>query len=348
LKEYIKEAIRRGDIAPGARLPSENLLVRQFGVSRHTARQAMMDLAKEGVVYRQQGKGTFCSHPKMAGRGKIAVLTTYLSDYIFPGIIRGVEEVVTAAGYGLILANTNNHKAKEAQCVVSLIKDQIAGLIVEPTKSAEKNVNLAYYKELERRSIPYIMVNAAYPDLDSAYVVMDDEGGGYVVTNYLLRLGHRRIAGIFKMDDLQGIHRRRGFIRALAEYGMVAEADLLGGYGTGQWRAEPYQFARRILQGARRPSAIVCYNDQIALQVLDAVRDQGLRVPDDVSLTGYDDSALAVASEVKLTTVRHPKAEMGRRAAAVLLDMMDGRGKQTRFVYRPELVLRSSCRRVGD
>jgi len=347
LKEYIKDVIRRGGIAPGARLPSENSLVQQFGVSRHTIRQAMGGLEKEGLVYREQGRGTFCAYPNKTRIGKIAVLATYISDYIFPGIIRGVDEVISAAGYGLILANTNNDKAKEAECLDSIIKDEVVGLVVEPTKSAKGNVNFAYYRELEIRNIPYVMVNAVYPDLDPAYVVMDDEQGGYVATSYLLQLGHRRIAGIFKADDLQGVSRQAGFVRALAEFGIAPEADLVSNYETEELYVYPYQFARRILQRPERPSAIVCYNDQIALQVLDAVRDEGLRVPDDVSLIGYDDSTLAVASEVKLTTIRHPNAEMGRQAARLLLDMLTDRSRKPHFVYRPELVLRSSCRLVG-
>jgi GntR family transcriptional regulator of arabinose operon len=346
LKEYLKDAIRRGDIVPGAQLPSENSLVQSFAISRHTVRQAIGELENEGLVYREQGKGTFCAYPERARAGKVAVLTTYISDYIFPSMIGGIEEVLSGAGYSLILANTNNDKAKEAQCLEALLKDEIVGLLMEPTKSARENVNSAYYRELERREIPYLMLNAAYSELDSAYVVMDDEAGGYVATNYVLQLGHRLVAGIFKADDLQGVNRQAGFTKSLAEFGIAPQPDLLGNYETEELESYPYQFARRILRRPERPSCIVCYNDQIALHVLQGVRDEGLRVPEDVSLVGYDDSSLAVASEVKLTTIRHPKAEMGRQAARLLLGMLAARMDKPRFVYQPELVVRSSCRQV--
>lgn len=344
LKEYLKDAIRRGEIVPGARLPSENSLVQQFGISRHTVRQAVGELENEGLVYREQGRGTFCAHPEKVRAGKIAVVTTYISDYIFPAMIGGIEEVTSGAGYSIILANTNNDKAKEAQCLEVLLKDDAVGVLIEPTKSARENVNSPYYRELERRGIPYLMLNAVYPELDPAYVIMDDEAGGYVITNYVLQLGHRVVAGIFKADDRQGVGRQAGFARALGEFGL--QPDALGNYETEERDFYPYQFARRVLQRPGRPSCIVCYNDQIALQVLQGIRDEGLRVPEDVSLVGYDDSSLAVASEVKLTTVRHPKAEMGRQAARLLLGMLAGRVGKPRLRYPPELVVRSSCRRV--
>jgi len=346
LKEYLKDAIRRGKISPGAQLPSENTLVQQFAVSRHTVRQAIGELENEGLVYREQGRGTFCAFPEKAKAGKIAVVTTYISDYIFPAMIGGIEEVTSGAGYSLILANTNNDKVKEAQCLEVLLNDDIVGFLIEPTKSVKENVNSHYYRELEKRGIPYLMLNAVYPELDPAYVIMDDEAGGYVITNYVLQLGHRLVAGIFKADDRQGVNRQAGFERALAGAGLTPSGDLVGNYETEERDFYPYQFARRVLQQAARPSCIVCYNDQIALQVLQGIRDEGLRVPEDISLVGYDDSSLAVASEVKLTTIRHPKAEMGRQAARLLLGMLAERMDKPRFVYPPELVVRSSCRQV--
>ncbi|AOQ23633.1 Arabinose metabolism transcriptional repressor [Moorella thermoacetica] len=344
LKEYLKEMIRRGDIAPGEQLPSENALVQQFSLSRHTVRQAIGELENEGWVYREQGRGTFCAYRGKASGRTIAVLTTYISDYIFPAIIRGIEEILSAAGYTLVLANTSNDKNKEAQCLENLINQDIAGLIVEPTKSARENINLAYFAELEKKHIPYLMLHAVYPELDAAYIIMDDQKGGYLATKYLLQLGHREVAGIFKADDLQGVKRQAGFMAALAEYGVTIKQGFLGNYETEQLYSFPYQFTRNLLQKTNRPSAIVCYNDQIALQVLEAIRHEGLKVPEDISLVGYDDSSLAVASEVKLTTIKHPKAEMGRQAARLLIDMLEGRMEKPRLVYEPELVVRSSCR----
>lgn len=344
LKEYLKEQMRLGKIATGNQLPSENMLAKQFTLSRHTVRQALGDLENEGFVYREQGRGTFCSPRNRNGGGRtIAVLTTYISEYIFPGVIRGIEEILSAAGYTLVLATTGNDKVKEAVCLENLLNQDIAGLIIEPTKSAGENVNLKYYQELERRRIPYLMFHATYPELDPAYILMDDEKGGYMATQYLLQLGHREIAGIFKTDDLQGVRRQAGFLAALSAYNISIKPEYLGNYDTEQLSSYPYQFTRGLLQRTNGPTAIVCYNDQVAIKILEAVREEGIKIPDQLSIISYDDSMLAVASEVKLTTIKHPKAEMGRQAARFIIDMLEGRMERPRLVYQPELIIRTSC-----
>jgi GntR family transcriptional regulator of arabinose operon len=343
LKEYLKDLINRGEINPGDQMPSENVLAKQFSMSRHTVRQALGAMENEGLIYREQGRGTFCSTRSKTNGRTIAVVTTYISEYIFPSVIRGIEEVLSAAGYTLMLANTWNDKNKEAQVFENLLNQDIAGFIIEPTKSARENINAKYFQEIERRRIPYLMINAMYPELDPAYIVMDDEKGGYMATQYLLQLGHREIAGIFKSDDMQGVKRQAGFISALNAYNIAVRPEFLGNYETEQQKSYPYQFAKGLLQRANGPSAIVCYNDQIAIRILEAVREEGIKIPDQLSIISYDDSSLAVASEVKLTTIKHPKAEMGRQAARLIIDMLEGRMDKPRLVYQPELIIRTSC-----
>lgn len=335
--------MKRGAITPGNQLPSENMLAEEFKISRHTVRKALSDLENEGLIYREQGRGTFCAYPAAAEGKTVAVVTTYISEYIFPAVIRGIEEVLSAAGCFLLLASTGNAKSKEARCLENLLQQKIAGLIIEPTQSARENDHLKYYRELEARGIPYLMLHAYYPELDPAYVVMDDEKGGYLVTRHLLELGHRRIAGIFKADDQQGVKRRAGYLKALTEWGIAPQPELIGGYETEELYSYPYQFTRKVLQQSSPPTGMVCYNDQVALFVLEALREEGVKVPEEFSLLSFDDSHLAVASEVKLSSIRHPKETMGRQAARFILDMIENKGYKPRLVYQPELILRASC-----
>lgn len=346
LKDYIKNQIIRGNLLPGEKLTSENTLASQFKLSRHTVRQALGELENEGFINREKGRGTFCNRSRKTNAQNIAVLTTYISDYIFPTIIRGIEEILSNAGYNLILANTNNDKSKEAQCLENFLNQRIDALIIEPTKSALDNSNLSYYHELEAKGIPYLMINAFYPDLEPAYLIMDDIQGAALAANHLLQLGHRRIAGIFKIDDLQGIKRQTGFLSALKEFDIPETSTLIGHYTTEQIRSYPYQFIRNLLQKDLPPTAVVCYNDQIALEVLEAIRNEGLKVPDDISIVGYDDSSLATATEIKLTTVKHPKAKMGRQAAHNIIEMLTGQIEKPSFIYPSELIVRSSCRNI--
>jgi GntR family transcriptional regulator of arabinose operon len=204
-------------------------------------------------------------------------------------------------------------------------------------------VDYGFFRELEKKGVPLLFLHATYPELDSPSILMDDEQGGYTATQYLLQLGHRRIAGIFKSDDLQGIRRQAGFERAMQEYQCEVDPSLIGNYETKQLVSFPYQFTLDLIKKKDPPTAIVAYNDQIALKAIEAIRDEGLGVPEDISIVGYDDSHLATAAEVKLTTIRHPKEEMGQHAARTMIGMIESRVENPSFVYAPELVVRTSC-----
>jgi len=342
--EYFKALIKSGDIAFSNKILSESEIALKFKVSRHTVRQALMQLERENYIYKEQGRGAFCCYKETRNEKKnIAVLTTYISNYIFPPIISGIEEVLSSLGYTLTLFNTNNEKQKEGEYLSKIIDSDTVGLIIEPTMSALENINLELYKELDKRKLPYIMINAKYDEIDPAYVVIDDIEGGYILTKYLIQMGHRNIAGIFKNDDIQGVNRRLGYMKAMREFKLDIPNEYFGNYGTGQEAFIPYEFANNLLRRGNRPSAIVCYNDQIAFYVLQAARDAGLKVPEDISIVGYDDSDIATATELKLTTVGHPKAEMGKRAARFLINMIEKENERPYYTYKPELIVRNSA-----
>ena len=351
LKQEILSWIHSGRLKPNDQIPSEHEIAEMFQVSRQTVRQTLGELEQEGWLHRIQGKGTFVSSPDLH-RGPnlqtIGILTTYISDYIFPSIVRGAESALRKRGYRLLLASTDNDKAKERECLQMMMSHPLSGLIIEPTKSAEGNPNVNYYLALEYRNIPYVMINERYPGMDCACIKVDDEAGCFAATEHLIRLGHRRLAGFFKMDDLQGVYRFKGFLRAHREYQIPLMPDLMVHYRTEEKNVKPYECALSMLQRDDRPTAFVCYNDELAVQLLEAIRHVGLNVPQDVSIVGFDDSPLATATEVKLTTVTHPKAEMGSQAAEMLLDFIEKRraDQPEMVVHKPELVVRGSTGKI--
>jgi GntR family transcriptional regulator of arabinose operon len=353
VKEKITGWITSGKVKPGEKIYSENELVKMFGVSRHTIRQAVGDLVHEGWLYREQGAGTFCSLPKKQveqqsptdnTNGKnIGVITTYISDYIFPSIIRGIESYLTTHGYTLTLACTDNDVEKEKQCLQAMLTRNIDGLIVEPTKSSNYNPNIQYYLELEQHNIPYLMINAFYSQLVPPHIIMNDELGGFMATEHLINLGHRKIVGLFKTDDLQGVNRMQGFIRAFREHEITFFPDMVITYSTEDKDQKVLNQLKRFFTSDTRPTAIVCYNDQLAISVLNILRDLEINVPEDVSIVGYDDSFLADATEVKLTSIKHPKMDMGIEAAKWIVDTVEGNNSNSQsIVYKPELVIRNS------
>lgn len=343
--DFYKKYITDNNLNDGELLPSESKVADDFNFSRDTVRRALDQLEKNGVVNRQRGKGTFYKDPKNIVKEKrIAVITTYLSNYIFPNIISGIEEVVSSKHYTLNLANTDNDPNKERKHLRKVIDNEIDGLIIEPTKSAVDSHNMDLYRELKEKNIPFVMLNAYYRELDPSYAIVNDYKGGYKATQYLLQLGHKNIAGIFKEDDLQGVYRLKGFKKALSDYGIDPEAADVGTYITSQNSSYPYHCMDKMLSHKNKPSAVVCYNDEIAVDVVKAILDNNLKVPDDISVVSYDDSILATATNIKLTSVRHPKEELGRHAARLLFNMLEIGVEKPRFLYNPELVVRDSCK----
>ncbi|WP_379135111.1 GntR family transcriptional regulator [Paenibacillus sp. sgz500958] len=349
LKLELLSWIQNGVLKPDDQTPSEHEIAAQFGMSRQTVRQALGELEKEGWLYRLQGKGTFVARQDtrpLQQSSMVGMMTTHISDYIFPHIVRGAEARLRSGGYSMMLSSTDNDKDKERENLELLLGQPFKGLIIEPTKSAQGNPNLPLYLSLEIHRIPFIMINERYPELHCPCLKLDDEAGGFMAAEHLIELGHREIAGFFKTDDLQGANRLKGFIRAFHKHRLPLGPETITHYTTEQKQTLPYMAALAMLRQPKRPTAFVCYNDELAVLLLEAARQTGLSVPDDLSIIGFDDSSLATATEVKLTSISHPKQEMGVQAANLLIEMMENRSSDTPkdVIYKPEIVVRGSTK----
>jgi GntR family transcriptional regulator, arabinose operon transcriptional repressor len=347
VKNYIKHLLMDGTVSYGEKLPSEYELIAKFNVSRHTIRKAFAELSNTGYIYKKQGKGTFSSYkhnekPKQI----IAVLSTFISSFVFPSIIAGIEEILSDEGYMMLLSNTNNTKEKEAQFLTNILGYNVVGMIVEPAKSAIGNPNLKLFNEIHKGNIKTVFINSVYEDFSSPYVLLDDIKGGFIVTEYLIQLGHRKIACIMKTDDKQGIDRSNGMVSAMQKYNVSPMPEFIGSYDTHSMYEAPYILAQSLMRKSDRPTAVFCYNDQCALMVIQAIHDSGLSVPNDISVVGYDDSLELVQGNMKLTTVSHPKKEMGKQAAKFLVEMLNGRLDFPQKIFQPELIVRTSCHNV--
>lgn len=348
LMEQLKEEIISGKIQPGQKLPSENELSQRYSLSRHTVRKALAILEQDGYVEAFHGKGTFCSEIMRHTRTSknIAVVTTYISDYIFPRLIQGMDNVLSRAGYSIVLKNTGNSRQKEARCLEELLQKDIDGLIIEPSKSQMVCRHQNLYRNFETYNIPYIFIQGIYAEMtDRPHILMDDAQGGYLLTKYLTDLGHRRIAGIFKADDVQGIQRHKGYVRGLQEAGIPYNPDDVIWFHTEDRRVKPSLAVEMMVKNRGVPEGIICYNDQIAAQVIEALENKGIRVPEDVSVTGYDNSLYAQRG-VGITTITHPQERLGEMAAELILEKINGVSEEDSQVERlicPELVVRGSC-----
>ena len=321
----LRSGIQQGLYESGKKLPSENELAEQTGYSRQTIRQAMSILESEGLTERIRGSGTYVksARPRRARTNNIAVVTTYIGEYIFPAILQGISGALSEKGYTPLLSATQNRVDIEREVLKSLMQKPIDGIIVEGTKTALPNPNIELYEEIEKQGIPVVFINGYYADLKQPiYVVMNDREGGRLACEALLKEGHRHIAGFFKIDDIQGHRRYAGYAEALVKAGLGVEDDHVLWYTTESRDLLIHNSAAEVLRGC---SAAVCYNDETALLAIQACKEE------DVSWVSFDQSIYARMPEAPLRSLGNPKEVLGRLAAEKLICLLNG-GKETSVV----------------
>ena len=346
--ESLRHDIATGRYQDGEALLTEVELKNKFGVSRQTIRQAISLLENDGLVLRRRGSGTYVNHGARKHNGvlSVGVITTYITDYIFPSIVRGIEEVLSAENSIMSLSATYNRADHERSLLQRILDTPLDGLIVEGTKTALPNPNTGLYDKLWERNIPVVFINGYYPQLPNAvYVVTDDVSGGRMSANYLADRGYTRIGGIFKSDDMQGHARYQGFSSALQERGLQVRDESVCWFTTENKRRFLHdetgaELIRSLKNGME---AVVCYNDEIALDFMEALAEHHLSVPADLSIVSFDNSAYAAVCHPKLTSLAHPKDMFGRVAAEKLLNMMAGK-KETSAVLPWTMMERDSVK----
>ncbi|MGM0340529.1 GntR family transcriptional regulator [Enterococcus sp. AZ007] len=349
IADELKSKILSGEYEENTTIPPELQLQKDYQVSRHTIRQAIALLANEGFLRKEKGSGTYVdvkykrAESSYSGHKTIGVVTTYLSDYIFPSIIRGIEKKLREKGYSLLLASTNNDFQQEKECIEKMITQGVEGLIVEPTKSNQYNPNLALYVRLREQGIPMVMINAVYEEISAPFICVDDVQSGFLATEHLIKKKHKKLMLITKIDDLQGKYRMKGFIKACEQSGIqFAPEDILT-YET-ETRKQIVDQALARLKSEPQITGIVCYNDQIASSLLDRLSEKGIKVPDELSVVGNDNSALSKIGSVKLTTLNHPKEQLGLDSAKWIIEAVEEGREPENILYTPTLIERDSVK----
>ena len=337
IANYLRTQIENGVYPAGSSLPAEYALCEQFSVSRQTVRQALAQLVKERLIERRQGSGSrVCdlTRPVAQPPRSIAIVTTYISDYIFPSILREAEGVLSANNCTTMLYATKNQVSSERRVLTSLLALQsLHGVLVEGTKTALPNPNLDLYRELLARGIPLVFMNGNYRDLPEAISVLDDNyGGAYQLVEYLYNTGHRRIAGIIKNDDIQGHQRYAGYAAAMQKNGLPVDDSLLFWYST---ETKPLlQPDSALWEELRRNTldnctAVVCYNDEIASILVQKLRREGVKIPQDLAVVSFDNSHYSELAAV--TSLSHGSQNVGRLAAETLLRLLNGEACQSQI-----------------
>lgn len=337
----------------GQKLPTEFELMREMAVSRTTVRQALKELETDGLVERRHGSGTFFkdrgSVEKPNKSGIIGLINFYFAGYIYPDIVRGIEETLDEAGYSLALAGRRQAADQEISSVVRLIDQGVKGLILEPSRNLQTRTDHPLLKVLDDADIPVVTTHWGIADKKLSTVSIDDVQAGYDAARYLLSRGHTRIAIIYKHDVQAGHDRFLGYRKALNEADIPLSPDWVLSYNDAEESADPrrgYLLTRKLLSGPEHPTAIFYFNDNTAAQGCSAIQEAKLSIPGDISVIGFDNFRNTDTMYPPLTTFEHPKYDLGRWAAKILLDEMDaGRPNMpVKQVFEPVLVERESVR----
>lgn len=336
----LRQQILDGKYPPGSFLPTEQQLCSVHGVSRQTIRTALQFLADEGLIQRRQGSGSrvleLLELPHAPQR-TIAIITTNITDYIFPGVLREAEAVLSANNCATLLYATSNQVSQERRILLDLLAHKgIDGILVEGTKTALPNPNLDLYRKLQARNIPLVFFHGGYRDLEGSVSILDDNyNGGRQLVEYLLRRGHTRIAGLFKNDDLQGHQRYAGFIDAQRDLNIPMDDQKIFWYSTENkdiMNAQSPLWDGQIAPILRGCTAVVCYNDQIANPLVEYLTSHNIDIPKQMAVVSFDNSFYSSLSSCRITSLSHGERNVGRIAAETLMRLFEGVPVQSQTV----------------
>ena len=267
----------------------------------------------------------------------IGLLVVDLTTQYLGEIINGIDDVLAANRYELMLYTTHRRKAKESAYVHMMARGLADGLLISLPREPE-----AYLTSLRQKGFPYVIIDFRSEDPSDHFVTADNYQGGYEATKHLISLGHQRIGIVTGwMDMVSARDRLDGYRAALDDAGIPFESELLfeGDFSQpGGFRGGSY-----LLDLAEPPTAIFASNDISAMGVIEAARAHGLQVPGDISVVGFDDIPTAALLNPKLTTMRQPLQEMGRSATELLLDLLkDPEDKSESIIFPTELIVRET------
>lgn len=310
-------------------------------VSQKTRERVLQAIEKLGYRPNAMARGLVTRRSNSIG-----VIISDITNPFFPQVIRGIEDALAPRRYHVVLADTDGDPARDAEAIGLMLEQQVDGLIL----AASRAPDAALIQALER-GVSVVLINRLFQDHPrAASVLTNARRGARAATAHLIGLGHSRIAYIAGPEaSWSNKERLAGYREALEEAGIVpceayvvsAEpATIQGGMAAADW----------LLGLPERPTALIAFDDLIAIGAIKAAVRRRVRVPDDLAVVGFDDIELAAFINPALTTVRQPKYEMGRVAAELMLAMLSGDDNVPRVQFLTEelVVRRSSGDPAGD
>ena len=269
----------------------------------------------------------------------IGVVLADISNPFFATVAKGVEDAAHKRGYSIILCNTDEEYEKEEEALQVLVEKRVDGLLIAPVQKEYEDI-----LRIKEQKIPLVLVSRHFDKIETNSVVSDDVLGGFLATEYLIKKEHKRILYISGPLHISSASERlKGYKRALKEYKITFEEKLVKGYTAKMDKA--YALMRKILKERLDFTAIFTFSDFLAFGVTKALREERLKIPDDIAVVGYDDIEFASILETPLTTVHVPKYRLGMKGANMLIDEIERKStdrKSQKLIIKPKLMVRKS------
>lgn len=307
---------------------------------RNETKEKILSIAKE-LGYRPN----FIARSLVMRRTRtLGLVITNIANPFYTELAQGIEKTATKLGYSIILCSTQSNISTEKQYIEMLRSKGVDGIIFSSAHMEDPNIVM-----LAEEEFPIIMVNRRtyHPTVKEKidYVGVDNILGGFMAVEHLTRLGHKRIGVIGgSAESSVGLERLDGGKKALETYGLKQRDDffLEGNF----LKRSGYQRAKQFLKMAEMPTAIFATNDYMALGVYQAILEEGLRIPEDMALIGFNDIEFSSMRGIELTTIGQKKFEMGAIAVEMLVEKIekgDDRPSAKEIFLVPELIIRKTC-----
>jgi LacI family transcriptional regulator len=269
----------------------------------------------------------------------LGVITNDRDGAFTTAMVHGVAKVASDHSFGVFLCNSYGGLSKERQHIELLLDKQVDGIIMTSFKVEERGAPAAPTGE-----VPLVYLYSYTSATESPCVLPDDEGGGRLATEHLVRLGHRRIGFINGPPNFEATHLRlAGYRKTIEEHGLPVEPGLME--TAGDWNQDSgFRLAQQLISHPDPPDALVCASDDLAAGAILGLSELGLKVPNDIAIVGFDDRPFAAHLPIPLTTVALPLVEMGELAAQAMFAAISGEPVANELTRVPcRLVVRASC-----
>lgn len=344
LQRWLVEQIEQGVFKPGDKIPTEAELVQMVGLARATIRQAIQNLVNMGYLVRKRKLGTFVMSRVVDNESRkiIGLIVPDIRIGYAPELARGAEDEAANNKQSLILCNTDDLFIKAEYHAERLIENSVAGVIFVPTAASDEK-NIIIVEKFTSRNIPVVLVDRIIPDLKIEHVTTDNIEGAYKITEYLIKKGHKKIA--ITLSTLFSSERERlvGYKKALKDHNIAIDNSIILTH-EGRYSEKPYiEFAKKLFKRKKKFTAIFAGHDRIAYLLNSVAVDMGIKIPEEISIVGYDDLLPHCEHQINLTTMHQPIYEMGVESMKLINDRINGlTGKAKSKILKSHLVERES------